>query len=34
MQFEVVLQKPEKDTAVLKVIDENNAALTQWLQRN
>ncbi|MCK4709713.1 MAG: M61 family metallopeptidase, partial [Gammaproteobacteria bacterium] len=34
MQFDVVLQKPEKDTAVLKVIDENNAALTQWLQRN
>ena len=34
MQFDVVLQKPKKDTAVLTLIDENSETLNRWLQRD
>ncbi len=34
MQYEVVLQKPQKDTAVLSIIDEGNKSLQQWLMHN
>ena len=32
MQFELVLHKPEQDTAVLKMLDENNSGLDAWLR--